>query len=212
MQNHFPNALVHLLLKQARMTLQLKTQPNYRSSRRAEIVPALWGRTRNPGNLGCLPTDVRSSLQDSRAGSPDQEGWTGATMGETRLAEPGSRWREGEGRGGPWSSRPAALACHHPSGRGFGRLRSHLMPFWITLFPRLLQSPWSAEALLQASTGESWALYRKYQSRKRNSPSHRVKDAVFLFSSLAAYALLSVFLSPWFSEAAGKSNCWCKPA
>lgn len=39
------------------------------------------------------------------------------------------------------------------------------------------------------------SLYMEYQFRKRNSPSHRVKDAVHLFSSLAAYTLPSVSLS-----------------
>lgn len=39
------------------------------------------------------------------------------------------------------------------------------------------------------------SLHMEYQFRKRNSPSHRVKGAVHLFSSLAAYTLPSVSLS-----------------
>lgn len=90
---------------------------------------------------------MRISLQVSRAGSLNQAGWIGASMGVTRLAEPGSCWREGDSPALP----PCCPGLLPPQQDGVWKtVVPPDVPLNLTLV-RLLQIPSSAEALFQAS-------------------------------------------------------------
>lgn len=94
---------------------------------------------------------MRSSLQGNRAGSPDRAHWMGATMGDTRLAKPGSHWREGEGRGGPQSS-----LLHWPAGTLVGWGLGGCSPTWH--LSESCSSPGSSRAHELLRPSSRWAL------------------------------------------------------